>query len=271
MIASLIIILSSLVFADPTIRWSSAIDVVEKHEFYIDGEVITKPQDTWQTLFGVTFLDGRGVLAKDCLYYRVPGKTPGILRLRTVPVLEMCEKYIFEDSSEKWENIKTLEYSVTPEKISLTMELPNYKSEKWEVPRLNLKPSVKPAIHMSSAEFRSGSMIFLSSVVVESGSAASLENQKKKLCHDISDDCQELSPSTCGNCNEGWYEVPNGCSVGPKYCGILECGKKHQPACRRGYVWQRSDKKFDCRQDNSFAYCLKGLEIQCHGAEAFCN
>jgi hypothetical protein len=270
MIALYFMLFSSVVFADPTLRWTSAVDVVEKHEFYNDHEVIIKPQDTWQTLFGVTFLDGRGVLAKDCLYFRVPGKTLGVLRMRTISATESCEKYIFEDSPEKWENIKTLEFAVTPERISLSMQFPDYKSEKWDIPRLNMKPNIKPELNMSSAEFRSGSMIFLSSVIVENQTKQETPVSVKKLCHAISDDCQELSPSTCGTCDKGWYEIPNGCSQGPKYCGVLECGKKHQPACRRGYVWQRVNKKFDCNQDSSFAYCSKGLVIQCHGAEAFC-
>jgi hypothetical protein len=190
--------------------------------------------------------------------------------MRTISTTESCEKYIFEDSPEKWENIKALDFSVTSERITLTMQLPDYKTEKWVIPRLNLKPNIKPQLSMSSAEFRSGQMIFLSSVILDTPPQAATPEPAKKLCHSIADDCQELSPSTCGDCAKGWYEVPNGCAQGPKYCGVLECGQKHQPACRRGYIWQRIEKKFDCSQDNSFAYCSKGLSIQCHGTEAYC-
>lgn len=159
MMAAIFFFITSIVMADPTLRWSSAIEIVEKHEFYTDHEAIKKPQDTWQTLFGVTFIDGRGTLIKDCVYYRVPGKALGILRLRTIAAADSCEKYIFEDTVEKWDNIKSLQFAITPERISLSMERTEYKTEKWDVPRLNLKPQVQPSLHMSSAEFRSGPLI----------------------------------------------------------------------------------------------------------------
>lgn len=267
----LLALIATFSWANPTLRWLSALEIVEKHEFYSDNEVIQKPKDTWQTLFAVLVIDASGSIKKDCLYYYVPGRIPGELKIKTIAREVSCDSMIFEEGSEKWTGIKALQYATTDKKISVSMTFPEYKTEKWDIQRLNQKIVADPSMSMSSAEFRSGAILYLSpSSEPSSVQIPSPNNNNKKLCHVIADDCQELSPSTCGDCLQGWYEVPNGCKQGPKYCGIQECGKKHQPACRRGMTWQRKIIEFDCRRNNSFAYCSKGLKIQCEGSQAFC-
>ena len=258
-------------FADPSWKWVNAIKVLEKHEFYTDNEVITKPRNSWQVLFAILYHDSNLKTFKDCVFYRVPGDEPGVLKLKTVGENQKCETVLFENGDQDWKDLKALQYSIKDNYLSLNLTNAKFEVEKWETPLFNVFEHPTPKSLMSSAEYRSPKMMFLTpykgKISVRPRKAA-FDNVK--LCHDVTEDCTERSASTCSLCPEGWYEIPNGCPQGPKYCGSIICGSKNMPACRRGMKYQRKNKEFHCLEDASFAYCAKGLSVQCQGNLPYC-
>jgi hypothetical protein len=273
MMSFFIIFVTLTTFANPTWKWSHALKVVERHEFYLNNEVIIRPKNTWQTLFGVLYRDSNLVTYKDCLYYQVPGDGPGILKLKTVPVNKKCEKFVFSQADKEWKDLKALQFTIENNSLIVGLTFKDFQLEKWEIPLFNAFKRPTPKGLMSSAEYRSPRFTFLSPykgmLSVRPQKAPPLKD--KMVCHDIDEDCQEKSPSVCTQCENGWYEIPNGCSQGPKYCGQSYCGSKNRPACRRGMKYQLKTEGFKCREDQSFAYCAKGLHIQCHGEIPYCQ
>jgi len=270
----LILLLGYLNFsnADPTWRWTNATNIVEKHEFYTNNEVIVKPKNSWQVLFAVVYKDSNLKTFKDCMFYRVPGDDLGVLKLKTTTVDKPCEDLLFGAGNEEWKDLKALQYSVEEKLLTVNITNSQFLIESWVVPLFNNFKNPAPKPLMSSAEYRSPKIMYLTpykgSEVLRPEKSAGLK--AKTLCHEISEDCKEKAPSTCSQCETGWYEIPNGCPAGPKYCGELSCGKKGQHACRRGVTYQRVEKNYNCREDSSFAYCAKGLAIQCQGNLPYC-
>lgn len=253
-------------------HWAATIKISERHEFYTDNEVIQKPANTWQLLFALNYPDKNLQMRKDCVFYRVPGVELGIMKVNQVAAHQKCESFLDHPGEIRIENLKSLQFSLNQQGIALLFTDGEFRSSKWEARFLNYFERPVPEQFMSSAELRGPRIVFLSdvdSVLPASKKLAFLKDGE--LCHGINDQCEETSPSVCGQCPEGWYEIPNGCSQGPKYCGVHRCGGKNQPACRRGMKWQREAKTFDCRTDSSFAYCAPGMSLQCEGALAFCR
>lgn len=268
MSALFIILLSTLAFASTPPQWSGVLEIGEKHEFYQEGKAFEAPANSWQTLFSVSYVTRDLKKFKDCVFYRIPGVEAGKLKLKTTLPEVSCEKFILEPGDREIEGVKSLEYVSVKNGLNLTFSLPKYKLELWEI-RLPVSGSKEPRSLMSSAEFKSPKVLLLAppSQVKEQSKPVFAQG----ICHKIDDNCQEISLSTCSECEEGWYEIPNGCPQGPKHCGRDRCGEKNQPACRRGMEYQRTPKKYECRIDPSFAYCKPGLVIQCEGALAYCR
>lgn len=265
----LLLLIPLLSFASPPTHWSTVTSVTERHEFYKNNEVILRPTDTWQTLFAVIYPDRSLNQQKDCIYYRVPGNESGILKVTNVSLEKLCDTALEEKPALELRDLKALQFAVTDNDISLYITRSDYRITNWSFPLMNKFSHVKPRETLSSAEFKASKMIFLAPLTTLEESPVLSMDEKK--CHVINDDCEEISASTCHLCSQGWYEAPNGCPQGPKYCGLKGCGGKNQPACRRGMKYQRMRKKFECREDTSFAYCNPGLMIQCVGAEAWCR
>lgn len=99
-----------------------------------------------------------------------------------------------------------------------------------------------------------------------------LVNKTAQVCRQVTNECVLVGQDECHLCRYGWFEVPNGCAKEKlKFCGVDRCGKKGEPACLRGYRYQRSRlAKMDCTVDDSFAFCEQGLSIQCEGHLAIC-
>jgi hypothetical protein len=272
MIFYFILLMMNAAHADPTWKWSNSIKIVEKHEFYVNNEVIIRPKDSWQTLFAVLYHDSNLKTFKDCIFYKVPGSETGILKLKTITADKKCEDFLYRPGDQEWKNLKALQFSVKENLLSISQTDANFQIEKWDVPLFNVFEHPKPIGLMSSAEYRSPKAIYLTPYkgILTIRPEAATPIQDKKICHDISEDCEEKSPSTCSQCSEGWYEMPNGCVQGPKYCGSIECGLKNQPACRRGMKYQRVQTEYRCREDHSFAYCAKGLRVECHVNLPYC-
>lgn len=272
MMIGILLIFISFAQADPSWKWANAIKIVEKHEFYTNNEVITRPQNSWQVLFAVMYNDSNLKTLKDCLFYKVPGDELGVLKLKTMPAEKPCEEALYTPGDLEWKDLKALQFSLQDRLLSVSLTNLQFQIEKWDVPLFNVFEHPKPKPLMSSAEYRSPKMIYLTPYkgieVIRPEKSAGLAN--KTTCHDVQEDCSQKSPSICSQCAEGWYEVSNGCASGPKYCGKLACGSKDQPACRRGIKYQRVEKLYDCQEDASFAYCSKGFTVTCQANLAYC-
>lgn len=259
-------------YADPTWKWTNATTIVEKHEFYKNNEIIVKPKNSWQILFAVVYKDPNLRTLKDCLFYRVPGDEAGVLKLKITTALRPCEDHVFEAGDQEWKDLKALQYSIEEKLLTVNITNAQFHIENWVVPLFNNFKNPVPKPLMSSAEYRAPKVLYLTpykgSEVLRPERSTGLKD--KTLCHEISEDCQEKAPSTCSQCEQGWHEIPNGCPVGPKFCGVLACGKKGQHACRRGLKYQRAEKTYTCRENSTFAYCAKGLAVQCQGNLPYC-
>jgi len=266
------ILLTQLIWAQTPEHWNQSIRIVEKHEFYKNNEVILKPKDSWQTLFGILYRDENLGEMKDCVFYFVPGVDPGVLKIKKTSPDVPCDELIFQDSDRQWTNLKSIQFSFEYNVLTLFLTLQDYSIEKWQVSLLSTYQNPVPKLFMSSAEYRSGSMI-----VFGQGSKYLFQLLKMKktlkngdICHVVNESCEVKGSSTCSMCEAGWFEIPNGCKVSPKFCGIHNCGTKNRPACRRGMTYQKQKIDFNCRGDQSFVYCRKGLKVQCQGQLAYC-
>ena len=273
MMLYLLLALMNVSYADPSWKWANAIKIVDKHEFYKNNEIIERPKNSWQTLFGVLYHDSNLKTLKDCVYYKVPGEDEaGILKLKTVAADKACGEFLYAPGDQEWKNLKAVQYSLTEQILNVSITTGKFEIEKWDVPLFNVFENPEPKLLMSSAEYRSPPVMYLTpykgAAAIHPVKGTALAD--KKLCHDVNEVCEEKSPSICSQCSNGWYEVPNGCAQGPKYCGDLGCGQKAQPACRRGMKFQRVEKTYNCVEDSSFAYCAKGFTVQCQGNLPYC-
>jgi hypothetical protein len=251
-------------------HWSHILDVRDKHEFYKNDENITKPKNSWQTLFSLVYMNVNLHFIKDCIYLRVPGSEPGVLKVKSIPYQSKCEDYLLYTGEIERTGIKTVLFKFLEKEASLDFTKTDFKSEKWIIHFQRSNEKTYPMMNLSSAEFKSPKIIFLAPKSLIKINSRPPLLKTGDICHDVKEDC-EATPSVCSQCNQGWYELPNGCAEGPKYCGSLDCGKKNGPACRRGIKWQKSDEEFDCARNSSFAYCSNGLIIDCEGRKAFCR
>ncbi len=272
MIIYFLLAIMNLASADPTWKWSNAIKIVEKHEFYLDNEIIIKPKNSWQTLFAVVYSDSTLKTFKDCIYYRVPGDGPGILKLKTITADIKCDDYLYQPGDKEWKNLKAVQYSVQNNLLSISLTNEQFQIERWDVPLFNIFVHPEPKALMSSAEYRSPKVFYLTPHKgdLRVRPQGSIQLADRQICHRVTEDCVEQEPSSCTQCAGGWYEIPNGCAQGPKYCGSIECGLKNKPACRRGMKYQKTQTTFSCRENHSFAYCAKGLNVQCQGNLPYC-
>lgn len=265
----LLLLLTNASFAQAPLHWAGATEISDKHEFYQEGKTLEAPKDSWQSLFAVNYITKDLVRLKDCVFYRIPGTAPGELKLITLDPENKCEDKLLLPGEREITDVKSLEFKSVPGGMNLTFALPKYKLEQWEIRIPTTSSRQEPRMLLSSAAYKAPKVILLAAK--ESAKMQKTASLKEGICHDISEACEEISPSRCSECAEGWFEIPNGCLSGPKFCGRDRCGEKNQPACRRGMKYQKKDVKYECRIDSSFAYCRRGLVIQCEGALAFCR
>lgn len=258
MMGWLFVILSVVSLASPVERWENMLNIVEQHEFYKNNEVINHPKDSWEALMGITYIDKDLRLHKDCVFYKVPGDELGILKIKTTNLETSCDKLKLEKPDEEWREIKSFQFSINLQNMFFHLTFNKFKAQRWDIERLN------------SNIDRNSKIISLSTIQSHKGTKLKLLKDGS-WCHSISDECIETQIYRCDECAQGWFEVPNGCKVGPKMCGHIKCGEKNAPACRRGMTYQGQSKKYDCRIDSSFAYCEDGLTVQCEGHLAYCR
>jgi hypothetical protein len=264
------LLISLISYADVPQHWSHILEVTDRHEFYNNYESIIKPAEAWQTLFAVTYLDADLVKLKDCVILKVPGTVPGTLKFKIIPASFSCDDYLLKPGDFEIPEIKSLQFFTDLRRAEIDFSTTNYKLKKWKASAGILNGKTIPVMSVSSVEAKGPKVILLAAKTnLKTPPLPFL--QDSTLCHEINDDCIEVNPSQCSRCERGWYEVPNGCNTGPKYCGLSQCGGVNLPACRRGSVWQKLNQEMDCRTNSSFAYCHPGLQVTCEGRKAFCR
>jgi hypothetical protein len=270
MIAVFLVLISAMSIASAPMHWSSLLEVKERHEFYLDNENIDRPKGVWQTLFAVVYPDRNLWLHKDCVYFKVPNSDDGIFKIRSTGVEESCDLHIEETGEVEIQGLRSLQFAFS-DQISVYFTFKDFRTFKWSIPILNKSKANAPKLLTSSAEVRSPRLVLLAPAKLLSGKSVSKGPKNGEICHSVADDCTVVSPSICHQCSSGWYEIPNGCAQGPKYCGVQICGTKGQPACRRGMKYQKVRKKFECSSDPSFAYCAPETKLECEGGRAYCR
>ncbi|MFP5387587.1 MAG: hypothetical protein ACLGHN_16040, partial [Bacteriovoracia bacterium] len=229
MIALLLILLSSFTMASEPIHWSYILKIGDRHEFYENRQLIEKPKDAWQLLFSLNYIDGNLQKLKDCIFYRVPGSESGILKVTTLPVSSPCEEKLLSPGNLEIKDVKALQFNILDTEAEIDFSLADFTTRKWQA-RIQTPLSKPEAFsHLSSAAFKSPKIILIAPKSPMQVKKTTTYLAMDSLCHDVSDDCQEVTPSQCSSCSGGWYEIPNGCPIGPKYCGTLDCGKKGRP------------------------------------------
>lgn len=267
---ALLLLYSISCLASQPIHWSHVVQISDKHEFYKNNEKISKPKDSWQHLFSLIYMNKKLDHLKDCVFYKVPGLDVGTLKIKTISAFESCEPFLLTQGDREITEIKELIYGIWNDHLTIDISFLKTSPERWLATIESSYTRPVPKMYLSSSDFKHPKIIFLANVASNKKNNLSFLPQDS-ICHDINEDCAENSAFKCDQCKQGWYEVPNGCLQGPKYCGDILCGQKNMPACRRGMKWQRKNQDFDCRTNSSFAYCAKGLKIQCEGQKAYCR
>ncbi len=88
--------------------------------------------------------------------------------------------------------------------------------------------------------------------------------KKSQVCQSVTPECV-LSPGICEMCRYGFYEVVrSNCVLGnPKLCGPNRCGERGEPACPRGFLWEKGIPKQACFDDSNAGFCRPGLKTVC--------
>lgn len=91
----------------------------------------------------------------------------------------------------------------------------------------------------------------------------SYQQQNAIICHDIDDNCKEVSAFECHKCKFGWFEtIRANCEQGgPKFCGLNRCGEKGEPACLKGKKLIKEE--MPCYNDSKLGFCSPGLHTVC--------
>src|SRR5690606_5967026 len=158
-----------------------------KHEFYKENELIIKPKDSWQSMFDFVYIDRNFITLKDCVYFRVPGKEPGILKVKTVSAEEKCRYFLLSPGDKEWKDIKTFQFNSGENKLVLDLGFQDFRSEIWEI-RFQTKPVQKEAgMSLSSAEFKSSKFFLLAPTRTKSKVSTAVFPPADSLCHNIND------------------------------------------------------------------------------------
>ena len=283
-LAFILLILSFNIFAstsDWQNRWWGIQEIVDKHSFYKEEQTIDGPANSVQALVGFLYYSKDFKVYKDCLGFEIPSAGEiGSVFVVTTSSLTPCDEVIVTGKRETGFLAKSLSYKTTNSKLTLQYTDEKFRSKeiifKFFLPSQNKKPELfESSVH----QVHGRSLIVLSSndhsfkQPTPKGKWEDAWHSKDLVsCQSVNDDCQR-SASTCDQCRFGFFEVSNGCvQGGPRYCGVDLCGEKGMPACPRGSLYQNGEvTQMDCRTDQSFVFCQKGLRIRCQGSLAICD
>lgn len=280
----LLILFSFKAMASPVVwqkRWWGAREIVDKHSFYKENEIISTPSNSIQSLMGIIYFSDQFKVLKDCLLYEVPApQEMGKLFVVTTSISTPCEEMTSISKRESEVIVRSLSFNIENSRLKILFSDEKFRSQEILFHFPVLKVQREATLFQSSVQQKYGRSVLVlsenSPVVEQPKSLGRLGDdwQSKKLvqCQKVSDECAK-EISNCDRCRYGYFEVANGCPTGgPKFCGVDKCGMKGMPACRRGYLYQNGEQtKMDCRLDHSFAFCQKGLRLRCQGSLAICD
>jgi len=256
---------------------------------------IKSPPNTWVRIFQSTILNEDGARENHCVFYRVPGKEPGVLRY--IQSVEPCLENYGSSNTTDWELISTLKVW-KPEferKIFKKVLKPGHfyftgKGNKGEffveVPLYNLKLKRKLERHSSIATNNMLESVFISkrqnpkSKKSHSKLLGEFEdNYRDKtsiVCQEFSKDCKETTSFNCEQCKFGWYSAVGISTCGgqfTRFCGVNRCGQRGMPACPRGINSAKKmglDNVMLCYDGSPMGYCEVGLKTVCDGKILVC-
>lgn len=224
----------------------SRYEILETHEFYKDNELIQRPIEAWQSIASLSTVNTDLSLSKICLKYFLQTKDKGLFRVEKFSLHENCldKGEVLTEIS----NLRGLQFQRNPS-LKITFTHQDFTTTEW-----NIKFNAN-----------SKNVLFISE-----GSENIPLLKDNTQCLKVLDDCTVEGDSTCHQCESGFLEAPNGCTISPQYCMRGKCGVKGGPACRRGVKFLKK-RVLDCRTDTSFAFCNPGSNPVCQGQEVWCH
>src|SRR5690606_4039156 len=142
-------------------HWDYLLELSNRHEFYKENELIVKPQDSWQSMFEFIYIDQNFKYLKDCVYFRVPGKALGELKVKTLAREEKCQDFLLSPGDQEWKNIKTFQFTSGSNKLVFDLGFQDFRSEIWEIRFQNKPRKTVAEMNMSSAEFKANTVFLL--------------------------------------------------------------------------------------------------------------
>lgn len=262
-------------------RWWGVQRIVDNHQFYKNNQIIQEPIGSVQTLMGLVYYSKDFKVYKDCLNFEIPAKGEmGSIFVVTTSLQTPCEEVNVNGKRDGNILAKSLSFNLHQGKLILQITDEKFRTKELAFSFPHLARPERSEAFQSSVQRQYGRAVMILADLKQKVDQPLLMGEresdwhKKDLisCQTVNDEC-EKSISTCERCRFGYFEVLNGCpGGGPKFCGVDQCGRKGQPACRRGFLYQNGElTKMDCREDSSFGFCQKGLRVRCQGSLAICD
>lgn len=258
----------SAVWAMP-IEWISAVNIQGPEG---ETEMIMKgPGGSLREAFYIDWpSDVYDQLIRHCVYFKIPDvNQPGELKVMETTTEKKC--HLSDRIIYNVENLWSLSWRLDKERRQLIVtswpEKGRPRIEKIHLLNYRVTKDLERFSNSQSEGYIPG-ITFYAPVTPDSNEPK-ISSRRLDVAEKSRPCGKEFS---CNDCRIGWYEVPdNTPSIGPSFCGTIDCGLKNGPACRRGYFWKKSSPPFDCRRDSSFAYCGPGLKVECVGQLAYCR
>ena len=251
-------------------EWRTVISIQEQHSGYQSGDVLKKPEGTWQLLFSVlragVAIDG---LAKDCVWVQIPTQDDGILKIIKVLPTESCQNKAESESWIEEKELRSIQFVLQSTGAQFWLTDKSGRVHDWKSEFLNTKTTSEFKLFDSSVDKRKipGGFVFSPDRTIDIKHGTELMGSMED---EYPQNPCSYKDGSCWRCRFGVYRVKAG-DENNYYCGVDRCGEKNQPACERGVTWQRLRQTFTCRGDNSHVYCLPGLKVECVGEQAICR
>ena len=210
---------------------------------------IEKPIGVWITLLEGSLVQGN---EKVCLFYRAPFS--GRLAEAFFSYGRDCKWSPDRKKEMAFERLENFQVRIAKESLKIKLRKDNKKRE-VEIPTPNIN---------KDSGFR-----FVNFIARPKNSLGKWEDnhrdQTSKVCHQFNEQCEEVVSNICSQCRYGWYEVVGkGCEKGrEKYCGRDRCGERGQPACLRGFQYEKATVQSLCSENSPAVFCQKGLRAYC--------
>ncbi len=234
-------------------RWISAISI-DKNPNYVKDELITVPENTFQKIIQINFLDNNFNLHRDCLIYYIPSKKgSGKLKVVSLSVGQKCEEVFMAEPVWEHERIYNFAYGLKENKLILKID-----SELIEFSLLNMKYSKSTKYNLRVSLFDS--------------KRKGISLEEGDICFDIDDKCLVTKSNICDLCPGAVMPVIGSqCQkTTRKYCLTKVCGEQHGPACIRGFKATQYNENY-CIMDSPIGFCQKPYRVVCVDGELLCR